>query len=365
MKRKLSVLLAVSLFLLLPACEKDAVQISGPVAELQTGEDGALAGFVVRTREGKQVGVLLHEGTSAFPTGTGPWTNAEMRLEFQEDLQIDVKVSASCAPEKKSLTRADGTQITAYEAAYIRITGRMNRGAATLRDGTVIDVLENNYSPAGHTYMLPAGTELLQAEGPSGPENCYVGGLESFDDLSETAKEKISAWYEAQGVLYDEAEELERAYASWKEKGADFRAYRVDQNTSPSASGERVMYFCTSLILPLDHGDDCTGYEVALGAAFDRETGERLELWDLFQCPEAEAQQAVIDAALDWNGSGSVRQEMTAAFTPERVVVGQERLSMNYEPGSMPSQEHSYYFSADIGAVSDLMYGWAAPKAQN
>ena len=38
---------------------------------------------------------------------------------------------------------------------------------------------------------------------------------------------------------------------------------------------------------------------------------------------------------------------------------------MNYEPGSMPSQEHGYYFSADIGAVSDLMYGWAAPKAQN
>lgn len=38
---------------------------------------------------------------------------------------------------------------------------------------------------------------------------------------------------------------------------------------------------------------------------------------------------------------------------------------MSYEPGSMPRPEHGCHFSVDIGAVSDLMYGWAAPKAQN
>lgn len=361
--RELCIILA--LLLLLPACEKGSVHVYGLVTEIQTGEDGALTAFVVRPQEGKQVGVLLNEETRAFPTGNGPWIGDEMRREFQEDLRLDVKVSADCIPDKKTLTAEDGTELTAYEAAYIRITGQMNRGTVTLRDGTVIDVLEDNDSPAGRTYMLPDGTELLQAEGPSGPENHYVGGLESFDDLSEQAKEKVSAYYEAQGALYDEAEQLEAAYASWKKKGEDFRCYMVDQNTSPSASSEKVMYFCTSLTLPLDHGDSCTGCSMSLGAAFDRETGEQLSLWDLFRCPEGEARQAIIDAALDWPGSGSVRPEMEAAFRPERVVLFSEHMSMDYEPGSMPSQEHGYYFTAHYDSLADLMYDWAVPKTQN
>lgn len=72
MKQRISILLTLSLFLLLPACEKDAVQINGLAPQLQAGEDGALAGFVVRAREGKQVGVLLHEGTTA-PAMRRPW----------------------------------------------------------------------------------------------------------------------------------------------------------------------------------------------------------------------------------------------------------------------------------------------------
>lgn len=365
MKKKLCVILALALTLLLPACEEGSVQVSGLVTEVQTGEDGALTAFVVRESDGKQTGILLNDETHAIPTGNGSWTGDEMRREFQEDLRLDVKVSASCAPDKKTLTAEDGTELTAYEAAYINITGQMNRGTVTLRDGTVIDVLAEDDLYTDRTYMLPDGTELLRARGPSGPENHHVGGLESFDDLSETAKEKVSAYYEAQGALYDEAEELERAYAAWKKKGTDFRCYNVEQSTSPSGSSEKVMYFRTGLTLPLDHGDNCTAYEVALGAAFDRETGEYLSLWDLFQCPEEEAKQAIIDACLDWNGSGAVRQEVTAAFTPERVIVNKDGLSMDYEPGSMPSQEHGYYFHADIGAVSDLMYDWAVPDQVN
>ena len=38
------------------------------------------------------------------------------------------------------------------------------------------------------TYQTEDGTELLREYGPSGPENVFIGGLESFDDLSEAAK---------------------------------------------------------------------------------------------------------------------------------------------------------------------------------
>lgn len=69
-------------------------------------------------------------------------------------------------------------------------------------------------------HMIIGGVEknlLLAVTDSSGPDNCYVGGIESFDDLSETAKEKVLAYYEAQGTLYDEEAELERAYAAWQE----------------------------------------------------------------------------------------------------------------------------------------------------
>ncbi len=54
MKQRISILLTLSLFLLLPACEKDAVQINGLAPQLQTGEDGALDGFVAGPGRGNR-----------------------------------------------------------------------------------------------------------------------------------------------------------------------------------------------------------------------------------------------------------------------------------------------------------------------
>lgn len=351
----------LALLLLLPACGREYRQIQGVVTEVQLSEAGELTAFVVRTREGEETGVLLTEDTHAVPAEPGGWTASGMRAEFQKDLLPDVQVSASCQPKKRTLSAGDGRELTAYQADYVTVTGRLERGAEVLPDGTAVDVLEEGYFVTARTYCLPDGVQLLQVRGPSGPENHYVGSLESFDNLSKTAQEKVLAYYEAQGTLYDEREELETAYADWQKKGEDFQCHTVEQDVSPSASGQRVMYFRTDVTLPLDHGDNCTCYSISLGAAFDRETGEYLSLWDLFRCPEAEARQAIIDAALDWPGSGGVRSEMEAAFTPERVVVSSDGLVMNYEPGSMPSQEHGCFFDADLDAVAGLMHSWAVP----
>lgn len=365
MRKRWSILLALALMLGLSACGRDYRRIQGVVTEVQLSESGELTSFVVCDREGKETGILLTGDTHAVPAEPGGWTTSGMRAEFQKDLQPDVQVSASCLPKKRKLALGDGREVAAYQADYITITGQLKRGALTLEDGTVIDLLDEGYYAATHTYCLPDGVELLWVRGPSGPEGHYVGGLESFDDLSQRVREKILAYYEAQGVLYDEQEELEAAYADWKKKGEDFQCHTVEQDVSPSASSEKVMYFRTDVTLPLDHGDSCTSYSVTLGAAFDRETGEYLSLWDLFRCPEEEARRAIIDAALDWSESEDVRAEMEAAFTPERVVVSSDGLGMDYEPGSMPSQEHGYYFNADLDAVTGLMYSWAVPVKQD
>lgn len=363
MRKRWSILLALALMLGLSACGRDYRRIQGVVTEVRLSESGELTSFVVHDREGKETGILLTGDTHAVPSEPGGWTTSGMRAEFQKDLQPDVQVSASCLPKKRKLALGDGREIAAYQADYITITGQLKRGALTLEDGTAIDLLDEGYYAATHTYCLPDGTELLWVRGPSGPENHFVGNLESFQDLSETAQEKVRAWYEERGLLYDEEAELEKAYAAYLEQGEDFQCHIVEQSIDPSASSEKVMYFGTHVTLPLDQEGAGTAYTLSLGEAFDRETGEHLSLWDLFRCSEEEARQAIIDAALDWAGSGGVRAGLEAAFDPERVVVGTDSLYMHFEPGVISEEPTGYAFNADVSKLKDLMYGWAVPES--
>ena len=365
MKKKRYLILLLALLLLLPACGRENHRVEGTVTQVQTSESGELTAFVVQVRGGEETGVLLDESTDAIPAEPGGWTTSGMRAEFQKDLQLDVTVFASCLPKKQKLIAGDGRELTAYQADYITITGRLNRGAVTLKDGTAVDVLEEGYYSTSRTYRLPDGTELLWVRGPSGPENHFVGSLESFNDLNQQAQKRISAWYEERGLLYDEGAELEKAYAAWQKSGEDFRCSMVEQDVSPSASSGKVMYFHTSLTLPLYQDEAGTSCALSLGDAFDRETGEHLELWDLFRCPEAEARQAIIDACLDWAGSGDIRAGLEAALTPERVVVSSDSLYMHFEPGVISKDPTGYAFNADMGTLKDLMYDWAVPVKQN
>lgn len=362
-KRPLALLLALALLSALAACQpRPSRYVQGLVTELQISAEGELTSFLVRTESGDQVGVLLTGRTHASPSGSGTWSLPELRKAFQAELTADTEVSAYCFTGRKSLTTPDGQTFSAYEAENIVITGRLVRGGAALRDGTVLDVLESAYNSNDRTYCLPNGVRLLRVSSPFGPANSYVMGQESLDDLSETARNRVLAYYEERGVLYDEKAELERAYALQSAKGDSFRCLQVDQTVSPSASSERVMYFLTSLTLPADdHGDDCTSYELRLGDAFDRETGERLPTWDLFACSREEVFSAL------WDNAGTtdplLRAEMEAAFAPERIVVFPESISVNFERGSLPSQEHDYILSIRLSDHPGLMWDWAVPTA--
>lgn len=362
MRKKLYFLMTLALLFGLTACGKGSVQLRGLVTEVQTGPDGVLTAFVVQASDGSRTGILLTGDTFAAPSRSGSWTGSEMRAEFQAELLPDVSVSAVCLSPKKKLTAQDGQEIAAYEADTIYINGRLNRGAVTLADGTAIDVLEDNNPVADRAYRLPDGTELLWVRGPSGPEHCYVGGLESFDDLSTRAQEKVSTWYENRGPLFDEAAELEKAYSDWKSKGEDFQSHMVDQSTSPSASSERVMYFLTTVTLPYYGEGSATVYNLRLCDAFDRETGEHIDTRDLFTCPWEQVVQAILDG--DPTLSDPLRAEMETALTPERIEIFSDSVSVNFEPGVLPSHtpDSGYSLSAH---VTELMYPWAAPKTQS
>lgn len=359
MKRKIFLPLILFL-LLLPACGDGHKMAYGTVAEVQTEDSGEITAIVVDGDDGKQFGVLLTE-----ETWTIPWSEEDSQIdtdtEFQAQLQPGTRIAVEQLPGRKELETAGGGKIRAYESYYIRVTAILRRNAAQLADGTALDVLDHG-GISGVTYLLPDGTELLCVRGPSGPENCYVVNLESFDDLSGTAQEKVSAYYQERGALFDEAAELEKAYSDWNAKGEDFQSRMVEQSVSPSASGEQVMYFLTTVMLPYYGGGSATAYELRLCDAFDRETGEHIDTRDLFTCPWERVVQAILDE--DPTLTPALRAEMEAALTPERVEVFSDNVSVNFGPDTLPSHTPGWGYSLSA-CISDLMHPWAAPKTRS
>jgi len=336
-------------------------QINGLVTELQTGNDGALTAIVIQTDKEKKTGIMLTEDIIAFPPEGGPGTQEELRAAFQAALRPDMMIEADCVRGRKVLTTDSGERITAYRARYIRVTGKLERGAVTLRDGTLINVLEENYF-SRRTYMLEDGTDLLRVNTPSGPENVYVGGTESLDSLEKPAREQVLAYYEQRGLLYDEQEELEKVYALCQELGEDFRSGMVEQIAAPTASSDRVIYFLTEVRLPAGRENGNIMYNIRLGDAFDRETGAHIDTWDLFTAPK----EAVVQALLDAGGvfEQPMRAEMEAASWDGHIVFFAEHLDVMFEAGSLPSETNSSGLAVDfVPAVLELMQDWAVPES--
>ena len=358
LKKWTALLLAALLALSMTAC-RDEKSVSGFLTEVRTDENGNLTALVLEL-DGKRTGVLVAEGTSFWPLGEGSWTGEEALEAFRKDLQPGNEFRAWCYPRKEKLETAEGGSIPAYWGQSISISGILKRNALTLRDGTPVDVLESDVWGT-RRYRLADGTELLAVETPTKPEDVYVMGQESFGDLSERAQEKVRAYYEEQGLLYDELEELEKSYAACRELGESFACDRIDQRTSPCASSERVMYFLTSLARPQEYGER-TCYEWRSTAAFDRETGEKLSNWDLFAASEDHVRRRFPELC-GWVKDRSLREAMSAALEADLFVFLPGRVSVSFPPGSLPGEENTYVISLDYeDAPEGFFQPWAIPE---
>lgn len=229
----------------------------------------------------------------------------------------------------------------------------------TFSDGESVDLWRSVYGGRDIIYKLSDETTLLTIQDPSGPDNVYVGGQESYDDLSETAQKAVSAFYEKQGVLYDTQSELEKAYAEYlacKESGTEYHERHISQDIVPIASNDTIMCFNTSVILPVG------GYvaqELRLNTVFNRETGAVIRTWDLFKIPEREARQLILDA---FDVEEPLRAEMKAALKPEYISLSSENLSVTFPPGTLPSQEYGYGFGVKYSKLKDVLHPWAIPN---
>ena len=332
--------LALALVLLLAGCGGGNLLVAGEITEAEV-EDGRLDSVVLRSRStGKEVFVQLTEDTTVMPILEG--ATAEELLDG-EGITGRLELEADCS-----------TLTGICTAREIQITGARREQGITLSDGTAVEIWDTAFF--GTNYILPDGTELLRENRPSGPQNVHVGGVEGFDQLSAPAREAVASYYAEQGLLYNVEEVLGRAYADYRDGGEDFSTYLVEQSVSPSASNERLMYFTTTVFCSIDSG---TAEETSLPAVFDRETGEKLDIWSLFAVPEAEARAALLDKMAD--GSDVPRTELEAAFRPEYIRFYSSGLDVTFPRGTLPSQEYTTGGSFDYAELDGLLQPWAIP----
>ncbi len=329
--------LALALVLLLTGCGLGETELYGEVMQARV-EGGHLSGFVLRTEEGEDVTVSLSENTQILS-----WID-----------EVDEEAFLAGEAENIQVTVAALRDGEGYRAREITLRSLLVREEMlTLSDGTEVEVWING---GDNSYRLSDGTELLREIKPSGPQNVHVGGVEGFDQLSAPAREAVAAYYAEQGLLYDVEEVLERAYADYRDDG-DFSTYLVEQSVSPSASNERLMYFTTTVFCSIDSG---TAEETSLPAAFDRETGEKLDIWSLFAVPEKEARAALVDKMAE--GGYIPRAELEAALRPEYITFRTGGLNLTFPKGTLPSQEYTTGGSFDYAELDGLLQPWAIPE---
>lgn len=348
-------MLALTL-LLLTACSDSHRFLSGEVSDVRT-EKGEIVSFVLTGENGKRTGVLIPEDAH-FTSRVD--LDAEAEKELLRSGRPGTFVHVEYNGGKTTLTTDSGETLPAYTAWFVAVNGYLEPDAAALRDGTPLDVFRWT---SGTSYRLKDGTDLLYVRDSAGPENSVVAGQESYNDLSETAQKNVSAYFQERGLLYDVEEELEKSYANYRDRNPNRPVPSVGQDITAQASSDRVMYFLTTVDLPI-HGDGtATNEELRLCDAFDRKTGGRIDGWDLFTCSPEEAKRAMLDLAQITEQP--LRDEMEAALQPEYIVFFPGNIEAWLPKGSLPSQDSTWGFGLDYdGGLRAILQPWAVPMEE-
>lgn len=327
MKSKLLVI-AATLCILLCGCHR--LTIRGEVTEVH--EDS----FIMVPDGGDPITVTMDENTVAFT-----WSKDVTVSDFKSGAVDGIIVSVT----------GDVKQ-DAMDASEVQIEGLRIRNYHTLADGTPVDLFKSSLY---HTYSLEDGRELLFVQNPTNVEETYISGIGSLRDLPEAAQENIKAYYDVQGLLYDEIQILEDAYDACLAV-ENFQTCTLGQEIFPSAANEEIIYFLTIASLPKT--------ELRLCAAFDRQTGEEIPMDDIFDCPEDEIIVRLAEiAGID---DGALIEEMKDAFKPEYVTVSQNFLEVNFPAGTLSGEELAFGMGFEYDeAMRSLLQPWAIPSGVN
>lgn len=342
------VLVCTVVFLLSRSAER---QVEGRILEAREGDTAGSVSLVIQAEDGEELGLLLSDGTDVFSLLDGGVSNDFLEGRFSDRAVVSVYLTGPWG----RMETEDGRTLPVYHARQITLCGYLTPEQTVLPDGTTAQIWQELNA---FVYKLADGTELLRVSLPPDPGAAWGGG-ENQDALSGQAQARIRAFFEEQGLLYDEQAELEKAYEAYCEAPEDFDARSLSQETYIVASSDAVLYFRTSVLLPVD-GAEVT--EVCVGTAFERETGEPVENQALFSCPPQELIQTLLDGGQITDPA--LREEMAEAFDPRGLVFLPDCLEVNFPRGSLPSQPYTMQLIVEYEEpLTDVLEEWAAPTA--
>ncbi|HJA66584.1 MAG TPA: hypothetical protein H9955_09745 [Candidatus Mediterraneibacter cottocaccae] len=337
-------------------------EISGTVAEQQMQDDIGIVSFVVESEKGDRTGVLMTDETSIIS-----WADGVSEEDFKHGRVEEAEVTVTPQQDgRRSMTTADGDKITAYNAERIEVNRAKMAETEdlTLSDGTPAEYWRGQ---AYSAYRLKDGTELLTVEDNTDWDYMVSSDDGGFIRLGDTAKEKIKAYFDERGELYSIPEELEKAYSAYQktEDKDSFQPYVVGMEIAPVSYSEKVIYFRTNVTYSLDESE---ATEYSLGDAFDRETGEKRDTWDLFSCDEETAKKTILELS-GLNGTDrenglteSQSQALIDNMKPEYVVFEPSGLAVYYPKGTLDFEDNLYALVIDYDErLCGMLHDWAAP----
>lgn len=227
--------------------------------------------------------------------------------------------------------------------------------AVTFADGETASLWQAPHF-GSRIYRLADGTELLRCSDPLPVSNVSVGGLAGYDGLSEPVQQAVLAYFEAQGILFDEEGELLRAYEDYRlaeRGGREFRPHFLMQDDAPYGENEWYLSCLTLVTEPRDLQYDGLVEDRRLGVIFDKTTGETVPVWELFSIAEDEARKALLDAAAKhYPGE---RAEVEAAFDERYILWAPDHLEIGFPAGTLPSMENSYICHLEAEELAPIL----------
>ena len=341
--------------LFLSACIQQPIRIEGRVIKASSGGDTAPTLYFVWTEKGETKCIALNERTFIDPD-----VNGLDEADVRACRTGEVMVCADCHDPHDEAALDDGTLVQAYPADTFFVTSRRTEETTSMDDGTKVEIWE---SKASREYRLKDGTMLLRAADRSGPENATGPSGASLDDLNEPARRKISHYYSERGLLYDVDTQLALAYTAYQNRnpGEAFDGQSASQDSYPTFSNARIIAFVTSLYTATEKAREGTSSQY--GEVFDRETGERLDNLDLFNCPRNEVISRLLDLCFVGNDK-TLRPAMESAFQSEYLVFFPEEVDLVFPAGTLRSEPYGYIISFDYEDLGGLLHDWVIPDRE-
>lgn len=221
--------------------------------------------------------------------------------------------------------------------------------ACVFSDGNYVDqwqVVGWSGMTSRKEYRLPDGTVLFENRGAGLPGEMENASISGVSDLSETAREKVIAYYQRQNADYDISGDLESAYEAYlqcQQDGSEYSPGVSSREVITFAANDKVLWLCAMTTKNQQYWET--------GAAFDRKTGDYIPAWELFTVPKEEVVRRVVSAA-QATAPTQEQKKQIESVPPENVVFQQDTLEIWLSDGC---------YAVDIEDVKDILKPWAVP----